>query len=75
MVMLRHQLSKLMFLQLQTILLFYCCMRNVVESNDFMSNIINGGGNGSGCRLVMEKNEWAAGCIPAVNFVVKLVSR
>ena len=49
-------------------------MRNVVESNDFMSNIINGGGNGSGCRLVMEKNEWAAGCIPAVNFVVKLVS-
>lgn len=25
------------------------------------------------CRLVMEKNEWAAGCIPAVNFVVKLV--
>ena len=26
---------------------------------------------GNECRLVMEKNEWAAGCIPAVNFVVK----
>jgi hypothetical protein len=25
------------------------------------------------CRIIMEKNEWAAGCIPAVNFVVKLV--
>lgn len=28
--------------------------------------------NGSRCRLVMEKNEWAEGCIPAVNFVVKM---
>ena len=29
---------------------------------------------GNECRLVMEKNEWAAGCIPAVNFVVKCKS-
>mmetsp|Transcript_18054 Transcript_18054/g.25617 ORF Transcript_18054/g.25617 Transcript_18054/m.25617 type:complete len:152 (-) Transcript_18054:219-674(-) len=28
---------------------------------------------GFGCRMVIEKNEWASGCIPAVNFVVKLV--
>jgi len=27
---------------------------------------------GTGCHLVIEKNEWAAGCVPAVNFVVKL---
>ncbi|EJK72518.1 hypothetical protein THAOC_05946 [Thalassiosira oceanica] len=27
---------------------------------------------GFGCHLVIEKNEWAAGCVPAVNFVVKL---
>ena len=27
---------------------------------------------GFGCHLVVEKNEWAAGCVPAVNFVVKL---
>jgi hypothetical protein len=27
----------------------------------------------NGCRIVIEQNEWAAGCIPAVNFVVKLV--
>ncbi|KAL7507964.1 hypothetical protein ACHAXN_005058 [Cyclotella atomus] len=26
-----------------------------------------------GCSIILEKNEWAAGCIPAVNFVVKLV--
>jgi len=32
-------------------------------------------GNGvEGCSLAMEKHEWAAGCIPAVNFVVKLVN-
>lgn len=36
-------------------------------SNGFNINI------GYGCRLVIEKNEWASGCIPAVNFVVKLV--
>lgn len=44
--------------------LFYCLV--AVESNDNVSN-------GSVCRLVTEKNEWAFGCIPAVNFVVKLV--
>jgi len=34
----------------------------------------NGSTNGSsGCRLIVERNEWAAGCIPAVNFVVRLV--
>mmetsp|Transcript_23580 Transcript_23580/g.38282 ORF Transcript_23580/g.38282 Transcript_23580/m.38282 type:complete len:159 (+) Transcript_23580:66-542(+) len=59
-------------------IIFYCYCLNLVESNENgISGIIGGdrgGGNGgSGCRLVMEKNEWAAGCIPAVNFVVKLV--
>ncbi|KAL7497443.1 hypothetical protein ACHAWT_005626 [Skeletonema menzelii] len=39
-------------------------------TNGFNSNNNN---NGSGCRLLIEKNEWASGCIPAVNFVVKLV--
>jgi hypothetical protein len=29
--------------------------------------------NSNGCRIIIEKNEWATGCIPAVNFVVKLV--
>ncbi|KAL3799163.1 hypothetical protein HJC23_002291 [Cyclotella cryptica] len=29
--------------------------------------------NSNGCRIIIEKNEWAVGCIPAVNFVVKLV--
>merc|ERR1719356_91235 len=28
--------------------------------------------SGSGCQLVIEKNEWASGCVPAVNFVVRL---
>jgi len=59
---------------LQLYTLFSQCLQ-VVESIDGISGIINGGGNGgtSGCRLVTEKNEWATGCIPAANFVVKLV--
>mmetsp|Transcript_12508 Transcript_12508/g.27363 ORF Transcript_12508/g.27363 Transcript_12508/m.27363 type:complete len:180 (+) Transcript_12508:48-587(+) len=39
------------------------------SSNVGSSNNIGVGG----CRIIMDKNEWAAGCIPAVNFVVKLV--
>lgn len=39
--------------------------------NPFTNN--NNNNSGNGCRLSIEKNEWASGCIPAVNFVVKLV--
>ena len=71
-------------LQLYTMVvsIISCFLLKVVESNDFgISSILPGGNNNNNnningsCRLVMEKNEWAAGCIPAVNFVVKLVSR
>ena len=44
--------------------------------NPFTTNNGNNNNNnnsGSGCRLIIEKNEWDSGCIPAVNFVVKLV--
>lgn len=37
------------------------------------NNNNNNNNSGSGCRLLIEKNEWDSGCIPAVNFVVKLV--
>ncbi|KAL7535012.1 hypothetical protein ACHAXR_006212 [Thalassiosira sp. AJA248-18] len=64
----RRWLSALLFLQA----LFR--LRGVKSTDIGIGGIISGGGNGgSACRLVMEKNEWAAGCIPAVNFVVKLV--
>lgn len=36
------------------------------------NNEDSGNINGTGCRLVMDP-VWATGCIPAVNFVVKLV--
>ena len=54
-------------------LLFKCSNAYEEILNPFTNN--NGGtnNNGSGCRLLIEKNEWASGCIPAVNFVVKLV--
>ncbi|KAL9179958.1 hypothetical protein ACHAXT_007928 [Thalassiosira profunda] len=61
-------------LSLQALSLLGCFI--AAASNDIIG-IINGGGGGgsggSGCRLVVEKNEWAAGCIPAVNFLVKLI--
>ena len=56
-------------LLLLCILSFNFCL---VESNDFgISGLIynnnnnnnNNGNSGSGCRLVMEKNEWASGCM------------
>ncbi|KAL7465202.1 hypothetical protein ACHAXS_005539 [Conticribra weissflogii] len=56
----------------------------VSAANDDGGNTVLGGFGGgsggtgsangfSGCRLIVERNEWAAGCIPAVNFVVRLV--
>jgi len=41
----------------------FCFFR--AASADGIGSIIAGVGNngGSGCRLVMEKNEWAAGCM------------
>ena len=71
-------------LQLYSMLLISiisCFLLNAVESNDFgIGSIIgnnnnNNNVNAGACRLVSTTNEWAAGCIPAVNFVVKLVSR
>ncbi|KAL7525551.1 hypothetical protein ACHAWF_001419 [Thalassiosira exigua] len=51
------------------------CLQSVDCNDSGTGGLLGGGGNGNGagCRLVIEKNEWAAGCIPAVNFVVKLV--
>ena len=55
-----------------TLLLLLCILSSnfcFVESNDFgISGLIynnnnNNGNSGSGCRLVMEKNEWASGCM------------
>mmetsp|Transcript_11669 Transcript_11669/g.17872 ORF Transcript_11669/g.17872 Transcript_11669/m.17872 type:complete len:169 (+) Transcript_11669:39-545(+) len=63
-----------LFLSLSLISLLPCTLASDNEilnpfTNGFNINIIGAGG----CRLVIEKNEWASGCIPAVNFVVKLV--
>lgn len=59
--------------QMYFTLLLLCILSSnfclVVESNDFgISGLIynnnnNNGNSGSGCRLVMEKNEWASGCM------------
>ena len=59
--------SYLALLRSLALLIIHCI--DVAESNDGgIGGIINGvGGNNnggsSGCRLVMEKNEWAAGCM------------
>ena len=59
--------------QIYFTLLVLCILSSnfcLVESNDFgISGLIynnnnnNNGNSGSGCRLVMEKNEWASGCM------------
>eukprot|EP00984_Skeletonema_dohrnii_P000189 scaffold59_cov133-Skeletonema_dohrnii-CCMP3373.AAC.14 len=54
--------------------LLQCALASDIEIlNPFSNGFNNNNNNGSGCRLLIEKNEWASGCIPAVNFVVKLV--
>ena len=48
-------------------------IENIASEIENLNPFTNGFNNPFGCRLIVDKNEWASGCIPAVNFVVKLV--
>jgi hypothetical protein len=69
-----------MILLTALLLLILDQLQSTIATDEILNPFTNNGGTnnynnngGSGCRLLIEKNEWASGCIPAVNFVVKLV--